>query len=97
MKIASRLVTWQRLHGRHGLPWQGTRDPYRVWLSEIMLQQTQVAAVLDYYQRFLSKFPTVKALAQAPASEVIVPRCQVLAPQPPPQLLPFAMANVPRF
>ena len=72
MKIASRLVTWQRLHGRHGLPWQGTRDPYRVWLSEIMLQQTQVAAVLDYYQRFLSKFPTVKALAQAPASEVMV-------------------------
>ncbi len=71
MKIAPRLVAWQRKHGRHGLPWQNTRDPYRVWLSEIMLQQTQVAAVLDYYQRFLSKFPTVKALAQAPADQVM--------------------------
>ena len=72
MKIASRLVAWQRKHGRHGLPWQNTRDPYRVWLSEIMLQQTQVTAVLDYYQRFLSKFPTVKALAEAPADQVMV-------------------------
>ena len=71
MKIAPRLVAWQRIHGRHGLPWQNTRDPYRVWLSEIMLQQTQVTAVLDYYQRFLSKFPTVKALAQAPADQVM--------------------------
>jgi A/G-specific adenine glycosylase len=71
MKIASRLVAWQRQHGRHGLPWQNTRDPYRVWLSEIMLQQTQVAAVLDYYQRFLSQFPTVKALAEAPADQVM--------------------------
>ena len=71
MKIASRLVAWQRKHGRHGLPWQNTRDPYRVWLSEIMLQQTQVTAVLDYYQRFLSQFPTVKALAQAPADQVM--------------------------
>ena len=71
MKIASRLVAWQRQHGRHDLPWQNTRDPYRVWLSEIMLQQTQVTAVLGYYQRFLSKFPTVKALAQAPADQVM--------------------------
>lgn len=71
MKIASRLVAWQRKHGRHGLPWQNTRDPYRVWLSEIMLQQTQVTAVLDYYQRFLSQFPTVKALAEAPADQVM--------------------------
>jgi A/G-specific adenine glycosylase len=71
MKIASRLVAWQRKHGRHGLPWQHTRDPYRVWLSEIMLQQTQVTAVLDYYQRFLSQFPTVKALAEAPADQVM--------------------------
>jgi A/G-specific adenine glycosylase len=71
MKIAPRLVAWQRKHGRHGLPWQNTRDPYRVWLSEIMLQQTQVIAVIDYYQRFLSQFPSVKALAQAPADEVM--------------------------
>jgi len=71
MKIASRLVAWQRKHGRHSLPWQNTRDPYRVWLSEIMLQQTQVTAVIEYYQRFLSKFPTVKALALAPADQVM--------------------------
>ena len=44
--LAQRVVRWQRAHGRHGLPWQGTRDPYRVWLSEVMLQQTQVTTVL---------------------------------------------------
>lgn len=71
MRIAQRLIAWQRLHGRHGLPWQQTRDPYRVWLSEIMLQQTQVAAVIDYYTRFLKKFPTVKKLAQATTPEVM--------------------------
>ena len=49
---------WQRAHGRHGLPWQDTRDPYRIWLSEIMLQQTQVATVIPYYERFLASFPT---------------------------------------
>jgi A/G-specific adenine glycosylase len=67
----SALVGWQREHGRHGLPWQGTRDPYRVWLSEIMLQQTQVGTVLAYYDRFLQRFPTVHALAQAPLDEVL--------------------------
>lgn len=71
MRIAPRLIAWQRLHGRHGLPWQQTRDPYRVWLSEIMLQQTQVAAVIEYYTRFLKKFPTVKTLAQATTPEVM--------------------------
>ncbi len=69
--IASRVVRWQREHGRHGLPWQGTQDPYRVWLSEIMLQQTQVATVLGYYTRFLDRFPTVHALAQAPLDDVL--------------------------
>jgi hypothetical protein len=58
-------------HGRHDLPWQGTRDPYRVWLSEVMLQQTQVATVLDYYARFLARFPDVQALAAAPLDEVL--------------------------
>jgi len=66
-----RVVTWQRQHGRHDLPWQNTRDPYRIWLSEIMLQQTQVAAVIEYYQRFVSALPTVAALAAAPADEVM--------------------------
>ena len=55
--FAPALIQWQRHSGRHGLPWQGTRDPYRVWLSEIMLQQTQVSTVLGYYDRFLRRFP----------------------------------------
>ncbi|TAG06309.1 MAG: A/G-specific adenine glycosylase [Betaproteobacteria bacterium] len=63
--FAARLVAWQRAHGRHALPWQNTRDPYRIWLSEIMLQQTQVATVLGYYDRFLTSFPTVQSLAAA--------------------------------
>jgi len=71
MKIATRLVEWQKQYGRHGLPWQSTRDPYRVWLSEIMLQQTQVATVLPYYATFLSAFPNVTALAQAPEQKVM--------------------------
>lgn len=71
MRIAPRLIAWQRVHGRHGLPWQQTRDPYRVWLSEIMLQQTQVAAVIEYYTRFLKAFPTLKKLAQAQTPEVM--------------------------
>lgn len=70
-EFAPRLIAWQRRDGRHGLPWQGTRDPYRVWLSEIMLQQTQVATVLAYYDRFLDRFPTVEALANAQADEVM--------------------------
>lgn len=65
------LVQWQRVHGRSGLPWQGTRDPYRVWLSEIMLQQTQVGTVLAYYPRFLARFPDVQALAAAPVDDVL--------------------------
>ncbi|MDD5391370.1 MAG: A/G-specific adenine glycosylase [Gallionellaceae bacterium] len=69
--FATRLVTWQTIHGRHDLPWQGTRDPYAIWLSEIMLQQTQVASVIAYYQRFLARFPDVAALAAAPLDEVL--------------------------
>ena len=56
---------------KRDLPWRRTRDPYRVWLSEIMLQQTQVATVIPYYERFLSKFPTVQALAAAPLDDVL--------------------------
>lgn len=70
-EFAHRLVPWQRLHGRRGLPWQGTRDPYRVWLSEVMLQQTQVSTVLDYFPRFLARFPHVQALAAATSDEVM--------------------------
>jgi A/G-specific adenine glycosylase len=69
--FGARVVAWQRTHGRHALPWQQTRDPYRVWLSEIMLQQTQVTTVLGYYERFLTRFPTVAALAAAALDEVL--------------------------
>ena len=68
--FSTRVVEWQRSHGRHSLPWQQTRDPYRVWLSEIMLQQTQVSTVLGYYERFLQRFPDVAALAAATADDV---------------------------
>jgi len=69
--FAGRLIRWQARHGRHDLPWQRTRDPYRVWLSEVMLQQTQVATVIPYYERFLARFPDVKALAGVPLDEVL--------------------------
>ncbi|PXW94140.1 A/G-specific DNA-adenine glycosylase [Sphaerotilus hippei] len=69
--VATPLVRWQRISGRHALPWQQTRDPYRVWLSEIMLQQTQVTTVLAYYARFLERFPGVADLAAAPLDEVL--------------------------
>ena len=69
--FAERVIAWQRAHGRAGLPWQQTRDPYRVWLSEIMLQQTQVTTVLGYYARFLERFPTVADLAAAPSADVL--------------------------
>ena len=64
-------MQWQASHGRNHLPWQQTRDPYRVWLSEIMLQQTQVSTVLGYYQRFLDAFPDVASLAVAPQDAVL--------------------------
>ena len=68
--FAQRVVAWQHSHGRSELPWQNTRDPYRVWLSEVMLQQTQVSTVLGYFARFLERFPTVRALADGTEDEV---------------------------
>ncbi|MBA3033968.1 MAG: A/G-specific adenine glycosylase [Gammaproteobacteria bacterium] len=70
--FAKRLIDWQASHGRRDLPWQQTTDPYRVWLSEIMLQQTQVATVIGYYTRFLERFPSLEALAAAPVEDVMV-------------------------
>src|SRR5258706_7456672 len=70
-KFAAALIAWHPMHGRRALPWQGTRDPYRIWLSEIMLQQTQVAAVIPYYERFLKRFPDVAALASASEDDVL--------------------------
>lgn len=69
--FSSRLIAWQEQHGRHDLPWQGSRDAYRIWLSEIMLQQTQVGTVLPYFARFLERFPDIEALAAAPIERVL--------------------------
>lgn len=74
MSMASfsrRLLKWFDVHGRHDLPWQEPRTPYRVWLAEIMLQQTQVAAVIPYFQRFVARFPDLATLAAAPADDVL--------------------------
>ncbi len=72
MQIFSyRLIDWQGKHGRHHLPWQLNRTPYRVWLSEIMLQQTQVASVIPYFERFVARFPEVSSLAQATTEDVL--------------------------
>ena len=70
-EFSARLIDWQVRHGRHDLPWQNTRDAYRIWLSEIMLQQTQVTTVVPYYARFLDRFPRVDVLAQAPVDAVL--------------------------
>ena len=67
----ARLTQWQRIHGRNHLPWQNTRDAYRIWLSEIMLQQTQVSTVLPYYAKFVDRFPDVTTLAQAAEDDVL--------------------------
>jgi len=68
--MTERLLVWYREQGRD-LPWRNSRDPYRIWLSEVMLQQTTVAAVIEYYHRFLKRFPTVQALAVAEREEVL--------------------------
>lgn len=69
--IADRLLGWFDQHGRRDLPWQANPTPYRVWVSEIMLQQTQVATVIPYYQRFMDRFPDLASLAQAPLDTVL--------------------------
>lgn len=69
--FSDRIIAWQRQHGRHDLPWQNTRDPYAIWVSEIMLQQTQVSAVIPYYQRFMARFPDIASLASADEDEVL--------------------------
>lgn len=65
------VLSWYQEHGRKNLPWQHNLTPYRVWVSEIMLQQTQVATVIPYYERFMASFPSVEALAQATQDEVL--------------------------
>ena len=70
-QFAECLLAWVAVHGRHGLPWQMNPTPYRVWISEVMLQQTQVATVIPYYTRFMARFPDVESLAVAPLDEVL--------------------------
>ena len=69
--IGPALVAWHASSGRHELPWQRERTPYRVWVSEIMLQQTQVSTVIPYFERFMQRFADVTSLAQAPLDEVL--------------------------
>src|SRR5690606_16887051 len=70
-EFAARLLEWHARFGRHDLPWHRDRRPYAVWVSEIMLQQTQVATVIPYFERFLERFPDVEALAAAPFDGVL--------------------------
>ena len=70
-ELAPALLPWHKQHGRHDLPWQQDADPYRVWVSEIMLQQTQVGTVIPYFLRFVERFPHVRALAAAPLDQVL--------------------------
>ncbi len=70
-EFASRLIQWQKHYGRHDLPWQNTQDPYAIWISEIMLQQTQVSSAIGYYHRFMSRFPDIHRLAEVELDEVM--------------------------
>ena len=69
--FADRILHWYEQHGRHDLPWQVDISPYRVWVSEIMLQQTQVKTVIPYFNTFMARFPSVESLAAAPQDEVL--------------------------
>jgi len=69
--FSKKIISWYQEHGRKTLPWQINKTPYRVWVSEIMLQQTQVATVIPYYQRFMEQFPTIIDLANAPSDQVL--------------------------
>ncbi len=69
--FASEIIGWQKTSGRHDLPWQNTRDPYRIWVSESMLQQTQVSTVIPYFERFMARFPDVVALSNADEQDVL--------------------------
>ena len=71
MTFATLLIAWQKVHGRHDLPWQNTTDPYAIYLSEIMLQQTQVSSVIGYYTKFMQRFPDIATLANATQEEVL--------------------------
>src|SRR5262245_3395408 len=69
--FAEAVLAWYDVHGRRNLPWQHPRTPYRVWISEVMLQQTQVATVIPYFERFVARFPNVHTLARADIDDVL--------------------------
>lgn len=69
-ELSKLLLNWYHTHGRQ-LPWRASRDPYQIWISEVMLQQTTVTAVVPYYERFISRFPNLDSLAQAPLEDVL--------------------------
>ena len=71
MTFATKLLNWYDIHGRHNLPWQVRCEPYRIWISEVMLQQTQVATVIPYFSRFMERFPNIAALAEADIDQVL--------------------------
>ena len=71
LEFARRVLAWFDAHGRKALPWKENPTPYRVWVSEIMLQQTQVATVMPYYRRFMARFPDIRTLADASLDEVL--------------------------
>lgn len=71
MGFSEKITAWQRRHGRHHLPWQASRDAYRIWVSEIMLQQTQVGTVIPYFERFMARFPDIATLARASEEDVL--------------------------
>ena len=70
-QFSAQVLDWYDKYGRKTLPWQIDKTPYKVWLSEVMLQQTQVATVIPYFERFMARFPTVTDLANAPLDEVL--------------------------
>ena len=76
------VLNWFDQHGRTHLPWQQNTSAYRVWVSEIMLQQTQVSTVIPYYLRFMESFPSVKELAAAPLDEILHHWTRLLCPRP---------------
>ena len=66
------LISWHKNNGRHDLPWQKEISPYKVWISEVMLQQTQVKTVLPYFKKFLEKYPNIKALSNAKLDDILI-------------------------
>ena len=71
MKFSSKLIRWHEKHGRKDLPWQIDKTPYKVWISEIMLQQTQVVTVIPFYSAFINRFPNIQELATSSEEEVM--------------------------